>query len=209
MTSKLVLFNEALGHLGERKLSGLTEAREPRRVLDDYYDGALTHCLRRGYWNFAQRAVTMTQSATITPEFGYTYAFEKPSDWLRTYQLSANENFDPLLARFVDEASVWYADVTPLYAKYISNSVSYGLNLAAWPQDFADYVSLHLAFRACMRIAKDKDLSEILEKRSKRQCAVAGGIDAMDEPPGRPPQGSWATSRGGTYRGPRSTTLGY
>jgi hypothetical protein len=36
--SKLKLYNDALGILGERRLASLTENREPRRVLDEVWD---------------------------------------------------------------------------------------------------------------------------------------------------------------------------
>lgn len=209
MASKLALYNEALGHLGERKLSALSENREPRRVLDDYYDGTLNYCLARGFWNFAMRAVSMTESATITPQFGWTFAFEKPTDWIRTFMVSDNENFYPLLARFNDEASVIYCDSSPLYFKYVSNDASYGLNLSAWPETFTVYVGLRLAWMACRRVgqlsAEDK---KALYDLQKRECGIAGGVDAMDEPPMQPPTGTWAQSRNGQYRGPRNVAWG-
>ena len=210
MAGQLSLYNEALGILKERSLSALTDSREPRRVLDDYYSGVVAYCLARGFWNFAMRAVSITESLTITPEFGYTYAFEHPSDWIRTYVVADNENFEPQLLRYNDEAGVWYADVTPLYVKYISNSASYGLNLSAWPQTFADYVACRLAYRAAPRISKasTEEMQRLYEEQ-KRACGIAGGVDAMDEPPRFPPTGSWAGSRRGVYRGPRSSTLGY
>lgn len=209
MTAKLTLYNEALGHLRERKLASLSEAREPRRVLDDFYDGVVAYCLARGFWNFAMRAVSMTESATITPTFGYSYAFEKPSDWIRTFMVADNENFDPLLGRYNDEASVIYADCTPLYLKYVSSNASFGLNLAAWPQSFADYVALRLAYRCAPRIESvGTERIADLRKEQKDACAVAGGIDAMDEPPGIPPRGSWVQSRRGGRRSPRSTPGG-
>lgn len=209
MTSQLALYNEALGHLGERKLSALSEAREPRRVLDDYYAGTVAYCLARGFWNFAMRPVSMTPSATITPEFGWTYAFEKPTDWIHTFMVSDNENFYPLLARFNDEASVIYCDASPLYFKYVSSDTSFGLNLAAWPQTFTEYVGVRLAWKACKRVGQlSAAEKEALFAEQKRACAIAGGVDAADEPPMQPPTGTWAQSRNGQYRGPRNVAWG-
>jgi hypothetical protein len=209
MTSQLALYNESLAYLGERKLGSLSENREPRRVLDDFYSSTVNYCLARGFWNFAMRAVSMTASATITPQFGYTFAFEKPSDWVRTFMVSDNENFYPLLARYNDEAFVIYCDAAPLYFKYVSNNASYGLNLAAWPETFADYVALRLAYRAAKRIKNaGADEVESLMKQAIRACSVAGGVDAMDEPPMQPPTGTWAQSRAGQYRGPRNVAWG-
>lgn len=195
MTSKLALYNMALRHLGETRLSSLSEAREPRLILDDFYDHCTGYCLGRASWNFAMRAVSMTASATITPEFGYTYAFEKPSDWVKTYQVSSEPTFKWPLQEYNDEAAVLYANATPLYFKYVSNDTSYGMNLSNWPENFTYFVSQHLAALS-WAISKDKDLRDALKKEAKRSCAVAASSDATDEPPQSPPPGSWATSRG-------------
>ena len=45
MTDKLTVYNETLGLLGERKLASLTEQREPRRVLDGFWDQTVAYCL--------------------------------------------------------------------------------------------------------------------------------------------------------------------
>jgi hypothetical protein len=210
MTSKLALYNGALVHLNERKLSSLSESREPRRVLDDVYDQGIAYCVARGFWNFAMRAVSITPSLTITPAFGFTFAFEKPVDWVRTHTVAENEFFAPPLHEYNDEAGVLYANSSILYARYVSNSASYGLNLAAWTPSFVDYAEKHLAFKAAPRIPNyPVDRIDWLDKQQKRAYGVAAGVDAMDEPPQAPPRGLWVTSRGGLNRGPRSQLLGY
>ena len=58
MATKLTLFREAIRLLGERKLDSLTESFEPRRVMDDIYDGGgVRSCLEMGQWKFATRSV--------------------------------------------------------------------------------------------------------------------------------------------------------
>lgn len=202
MASKLGLYNEALGHLRERRLASLTETREPRRVLDDYYDGVLAYCLERGFWNWAMRAVEIDASDAITPQFGYANAFEKPEDWVRTYTISDSDMLAPPLLEVIDEGSIWYADCDPLYVKYVSDNAAYGMDLGVWPASFADYVALRLALRAGPRIASvSADTLEYLRTEERRALAAAMSKDAMDEPPGIPPRGTWATARGGG-RGP-------
>ena len=79
--SQLGLYNAALGrHLGERTLASLTENREPRRALDAVYSEVLDECLEAGYWKHARRTVQLTASNSMTPQFGYNYAFDVPAD---------------------------------------------------------------------------------------------------------------------------------
>lgn len=197
MTTKLALYNDALLILGEEKLASLSEARAPRYALDDAYDAALRYCLEQGFWNFAMRAVQADSSASVTPTFGYTYAFTKPDDWIRTYRVGDNEQIDPFLEDYVDEPNYWFANCDPLYVKYVSSDTAYGLDLSIWPETFADYVAHYLAKRTCRRITGSHPSDDLI-RDERRARADARSKDAMNEPPGRPPTGSWVTSRGST-----------
>lgn len=198
MASKLGLYNSALLILGERKLSGLSEAREPRRALDDAYDDVVGYCLERGFWNFAMRAIQADSSPSVTPTFGYNYAFAKPADFVRLHSFGATETFNPPLMTIVDEPNYWYANVDPLYVRYVSNDTAYGLDLSLWSNTFADYVAHRLAVKTCKRITGAFPSDE-MKADEKRAAAIAKSKDAMDEPPAFPPRGTWVNSRLGTF----------
>lgn len=194
--TKLELYNLALSHLGEPALASLSEERGPRRALDAQYDHAVGFCLERGLWNFAMRVIEITASEDVTPSFGYTNAFEKPSDWVRTHVIADHENFDPPLLRVLDEAGIWYADCDPLYVQYVSNGASYGANLSLWPSTFTDYVALRLARTINLGITSSESKQERLEKAEKKAGQTARASDAMNQPPGFAPLGTWVVSRG-------------
>ena len=212
MATRLGLYNDALAHLGERKLVTVTDDDESRHALDLHYDRALRYCLEQGLWNFALRTVQVDSSAALAPALGYTYAFEQPTDWIRTAQVSADENFTRPLDDFSEEGgNIWYAFVDPIYVQYVSDDAGYGLDIGAWPETFTEYVGCHLAVRVAKRLtaAGAADLAE-LRKEEKRLRIDARAKDAMNQVAGRMPAGTWVTSRGGgARRGPRSQTLGY
>lgn len=198
MTTALRVYNGALRLLGERRLTSTSEARDVRYHLDDAYTDVKALCLEQGYWNFAMRAVSMTSSSSITVAFGYEYAFEKPSDWVRTYIISDNEMLEQWTTRLNEEAGVWYADTTPLYCRYISNDSSYGYDLAKWTQAYADYVSAELAIAIAPTVSSmSSEKMQLLIAARDQARGKAMTHDAMDEPPVGPPMGSWARSRGG------------
>jgi hypothetical protein len=200
MTDKLGLYNLVLGHLEERKLASLTENREPRRVLDDYYDQELAYCLERKFWNFIYRTVSIDASTTIQPAFGFQYAFRIPNDWIRTRRLSSVETLDPPLLQVVEEAGYWYTNVTPIYVQYNSNDTLYGQNLGGWPASFTDYVSKRLARQACKRITGSVELlqgPDGLIKQEEKAYKVAAANCAMNEAIGFAPQSSWVRARRG------------
>lgn len=197
MASRLEIYNDALAHLGERKLASLTEAREPRRKLDDQWDRGVRYCLEQGLWNFALRTVQVDSSASFTPTFGYTKAFEKPTDWIRTAVISDNEMLSPPLLRYSDEVDLWYADVDPLFAQYVSDDTTYGADVSRWPETFAEYVACHLARKICRGLTSSlSDFDELL-KLERKLRADARSKDAMNQAPAFPPQGTWSRSRSG------------
>jgi hypothetical protein len=194
--SKLERYNGALGRLSERKLASLTEAREPRRVLDDFWDSVTAYCLARGYWKHAKRSQRIEASANITPAFGPRFAFEKPDDLVRVYLISASEGMEPGFS-YLDENGVWYADADTIYVTYISNDPAFGMDLSRWGAMFAEYVEARLALKGGPRVTNNKADLDVLIAEEKRAMNVALGVDAMEGPPAVPPLNSWVRARGG------------
>lgn len=204
MADKLGIYNLVMVLVHERHLASLSENREPRRVLDDVYDHAVKEALEEAQWNFMLRAIQTDASVTVTPQFGWKYAFNKPTDWLRTTMVSTVETFTPPLLDFDDETGFWYANFTPLFVKYQSNDPQYGLNLGAWTANFTKYVSYLLAEYACGRISGKADLLDGpsgISSRLKKARIKAKSNDAMDLGPREMPTGTWARSRRGFLRG--------
>lgn len=203
MTSKLEQYNEALGHLGERRLGSLTEAREPRRTLDDFWQSSFDECMQAGLWKFAKRVVQIDHSSTITPGFGFLFAFPIPQDWVRTVVISTIQTLDPPLLDVPDEAGYWYANWTPLFVSYVSNDPNYGGNLGAWPRNFARYHAAQLACDAAPRITNNNNeiisrLREGSDRGIVRTLRIrARASDAMNDPPGLAPRSTWSRSRRG------------
>lgn len=199
MTDKLTLYNEALGHLEERKLASLTERREPRFVLDDYFDGVVAYCLERKFWNFSYRSAEI-DVANVTPLFGYLYATAIPDDWIRTRLLSASPTFNPPLLQFSEQAGFWYTNVTPIYVQYNSNDPLFGMDLGKWPASFADYVGLRLARRACKRVTGTAKLlggPDGLIAEETKAYKIANANCAMNEAVGFAPMSGWVRARRG------------
>lgn len=211
-TTQLNLYNEALRLLGERKLLSLTENREPRRVLDDVWDGgAINYCLEQGQWNFATRAVMIEKSTTQIPAFGYEFAFDKPSDCLRTIGVASDEYFNTPLTQMIEEVGFWFTDIDPIYVRYISNSSEYGTDLTRWPQTFVKYVAAYLAHEASWGITQDKDKRRDAKAEMMMRLIDARSKDAMSDPTAFLPQGSWSAARAGggnRDRGSRNNLIG-
>lgn len=204
-TGQLKLYNGALTVLGERKLASLAENREPRRVLDTFWDDdAIRYLLGRGLWNFAMRTLRIDYDSGIEPDFGYRRAFPKPDDWVRTAALCSDEYFRSPLTECADEQGYWFADLDQIYVKIVSDDGDYGGDYSLWPTNFTIYAEHWLAWRACNRITQSKTLKADIERDMKRLLAEARATDAMNEPAGVPPAGGWTSARRGGGRGDRA-----
>lgn len=172
--TRLELYNNALMYCGERSLAGLDEEREPRRLLDQVYNSnGINFCLEQAQWWFAMRAVQLDYDPSFSRQFGYTYAFSKGTDWIATSAVCSDEFFRTPLIDHAAEQDYFYADITPIYVKYISNDVNYGADLARWPATFCDYAAAYFASRIIGKLAGDK----------------ADQLQALLGPPGQPGKG--------------------
>jgi len=146
MATQLGLYNAALRHLGQRKLSATTDDVEARYVLDDEYSTALVYCLRQGCWNFALEENSIASASAAGSSVTYGNRFAKPADWVRTRDVSSSSTFDPPLTDFVDMAGYWYASssIATLYVRFVSSTP--GILVANFPSDYAEYVSAYLAW---------------------------------------------------------------
>ena len=177
--------------------------------MDDEYADTLIYCLRQAFWNFAMRVVQIDAEATA-PTFGYSYKFVKPADWVKTRNISLNESLDPPLMDYQDQTGYWLADSTPLYVRYVSTTD--GLTPANFLTDYTYYVEAVLAQRIYKKITGngEDELLKFERRVVKKALATAKGNDAIDQPPGRYPQGSWVSSRlgGQGERGKRNVLIG-
>ncbi len=204
MTSKLTLYNGALRKLGHDKLASLAEEAERRYVLDDVYDDTLELCLESGQWKFANRVAEVASAIGVTPEFGFTYAFEKPSDFVRLTAISGNENLRPSLSDYREEGGYWLADVDPIYIGYVSNDTDYGMDMTLWPPSFIEFVEYSLAEAICIRLTQSDAKHEKIKKDLKDARKNCRGLDAQAGPNRyMDTAGSWLRNR---FSGSTNTT---
>ncbi len=214
MTSKLTIYNGALTVLGERRLQTVTENREPRLKLDTIWDNDMVkRVLQHGQWKFALRAVELEASPSVTPTFGYQFAFDIPVDHIRTIGIASDEYFSNPLTAYSVEAQWWFSDAEKIYVQYVSSDVQFGQDYSLWPENFTEYVEHYMAMKVAPRITGLQFNAQGLKKMVKDTLLEAKSTDAMESPAKFAPRGGWAQSRqgfrsGSTERGNRSQLIG-
>jgi hypothetical protein len=202
MASQLIVYREAAAILKNRPPVTVSDATEICRLFGYEYSNTLAYCLEQGLWNFALRSIELNSDASIDPQFGYTFAFEKPTDFVRLNGISGNGYFNPTIEEYLDEGSYWFASIDPLYVSYVSNGVTYGLDLGKWPATFQRYVAFELAARTAPHLtAMEPAEYKLLEQRRMMALSDARTKDAMNQPVSRPPPGRLVTARYGSRGG--------
>ncbi|HNP14962.1 MAG TPA: hypothetical protein PKI99_00675 [Terrimesophilobacter sp.] len=196
MTDRLSLYNGALRLLGERKLASLTEDRGPRHYLDDVWDdGIVRRCLEAGQWTFAIRKVSVDASSSVEPQLDqYIYAFEKPEDLVRLAGISSSASGDPL-TDYDFAGGFFFANLDPIYVRYVSDDQDYGGDYSLWPESFVDYVQASMASEIAPRLSASDAHMERVDAKKDQALARLVYIDGMNSPSIRPPLGSWARAR--------------
>lgn len=206
--TKLQLWNDALAAQGQAVLLATDEAGVAGATLAEMFDRTVLYCLEQGYWNFATKTATLaTEGGTVL--FGYTYPYQKPTGWMRTILLSANEDYWPPFEQYEDANDQIHADVSPLYMAYVDSVTALateGNPITApydWPESFSTYVSMELAKRICRRIGGASDEYDRLVQLAKNARDDGLSKDATNEGVRYPPDGRWTMSRRGGTRGDR------
>lgn len=211
MANQLSLYNRAIEVLGETRLASLTERRPIRFALDTVWEGGASSTggvravLEMGLWNFAIRTVEASFDPDVTPDFGYRFAFSKPSDWVRTAALCTDEYFRSPLLDYRDEQDYWFCDFNIIYVQFVSNGATYGGDLSLWPESFTQAVATYFASRVVTGHTKDLEKVQLVNEQLRRHLMEARNRDAVNNPTAFPPAGSWVRARGGNDRGDRGS----
>lgn len=208
MASKLILYNLANLALGERKLVSLAEQRPSRRRLDTVWEAdGVRECLAEGFWNFAMDEQRIEYNTSVTPAFGFAYAFDKPEGWVRTYAVSNDGRFENGSMPYDDKREYILADSPTIYVKFVSGSTDFGGDLSLWPEKFTAFAAHHFAHKVCIAATNSMTAKDDIGKERKRLLLSARSTDAMDENVKFLPAGSWSRARrGGGGRGDGGNT---
>lgn len=203
-TTRLQLYNDALQLCGERFLSALSDTGEARRQLDQVWSSnGVNYCLEQGQWQFAMRTQQVEVDESFgTPDFGYRYAFTKPEDWIRTSAVCSDAYFRSPLLRYSDEMGHWFADIQPIYVKFVSSDSDYGGDLSLWPASFCAYAAAYFASKIIARLggerAEQKALLFGVDGKGgtlDRTLTEAKSQAASTQPTQFFAEGSWVQSR--------------
>jgi len=177
-------------------LATLTDSVESRRTLDEKYQNFVDYVLQQGFWKCALRTSQIDYDPSVTVTFGYPNAFVKPTDHVKLFKFSSDEFLNHEVTQRTEDGAWWFASLTTVYVQYVSNSTSYGSDLAKWSALMATYGELLLASWIVERLNPGM-AKEGLNRDLKKALDNALAKDAMEGPAVFAAPSGWATARGG------------
>lgn len=202
--TKLQLYNQALRMVGEGTIA-LTDERPERYALDKIWDeDPVKQTLEAAYWEFATRTLEWNYTSSIEPQFGYSRAFSRPTDFVRTVSLCSDEFYKAPLTEYHIEAGYWFCDLETIYLRYISDDVAYGRDYSLWTELFRNCVSTKMAKELAITLTKSKSIKDDIDDDYKKYMKDAKSLDAQEKPTQYLRPGSWTRSRravGQAFRG--------
>ena len=189
-SSNVDIANSCLKKLGsEKRISSFTEGGKEANAILEQYAKVRDALLRTHYWNFAKKRVKLART-TDTPVSGYTYEYQLPVDWIRTYAAHANDAATGQLD-YKPEGDKLLSSVESVYLTYIYQVTDTNLMTT----DFREVLAWALAKDIAVGIAQSNTIKEVMTKEYKSALRQAKSTDAMDDTPDKFPEGSWVTDR--------------
>lgn len=209
--TKLQLYNQALRLVGEGGLVSVTDNRPERYALDKVWDeDPIKQMLEETYWEFATRSLEWNYNAAIEPGFGFSRAFDRPSNYVRTVALCADEYFKCPLTEYHIEAGYWFCDVDTFYLRYVSDADNYGRDMSLWTELFRNCVATKMAKELAISLTKSQAIKEEMKAEHMKHIRDAKSLNAQEKPTQYMRPGSWTRSRTGSrgsYRGTYSRNV--
>lgn len=199
MPDKLALYQRAEKFLGNDTISALTDEVESRHVFDSFFDDVVETCFLEGDWNDFKSSVELVENTSQTPALGNDYVYDYPSDYFRTIAVSSYAGFDEPFYDFLDEGGFLSSNTSPLYIRYISNSMVDSVD--SWRREFWTFVAVSLALASCEKLTGSESKEQRLEKKRKELLTKARSVDARNENNKTTPAGNWLRARRGAYPG--------
>lgn len=190
-TEWLQIYNDAMFCMSLPQVITINDDSNARAALDAAVNqGAVKFLMEGGQWVWANTSKRLDYDQSITPEWGYQYAFNKPEDMYRLKGIFADEYFHRPKRDYADEGDNWFTDIQTIYVLYVGTAL---LNSPEkWPQYFRSYLSSYLATQCAGVLGGD--VQNAFLKHEIRE-GIAKNDDAMASPPRRIPNGSWSRAR--------------
>jgi hypothetical protein len=174
MATAVSICSNALLMLGANPINSFDDPVDRARLASNLYPDARDAFLRAHPWNAAVKRVALAPTTTA-PVFDYAYAFNLPSDWLRTLQVGEYRR-EP---DFKHEGRQILCDENPLYLRYVYRNDAE----SSWDSMMVQGMTLAMAWAMAYAITKSTTVAQLKEAEFRAFMKQARAVDGQDDPP--------------------------
>jgi len=198
MASQVEIANRALTKLGAARIISFGDDNKQARAIQSMFDIVRDSELRAHIWSFSVKRASLAALST-TPDWGYDFEYQVPSDYLRLLQVndlyngpSMDDYRNAPTAEYVLEGKKILTNFNaPLKIRYIARVTDPTMWDASFVEAFACKLASELA----------EDLTQSNQKRdaalTEYRLAIVQAIraSAIEQPAQDLPDNSWLLSR--------------
>jgi len=172
MATQVDIANSALTKMGAPPIMSFDDAIKTARTIKNSFNACYQAVLRAHIWKCATKRAILAP-LIAAPAYEYTYAFQKPSDWIRNIDFDDDPEYRM-------EGQLILSNDSPLYMRYIYDIGAEQVSLL--DSLCAEAVACYLAWTISYTITQDAQLRDQMWKDYKKVVAEAKSIDAKDMP---------------------------
>lgn len=178
-TSAISVCSAALLELGSRPINDFDENTEGARLCANLWPILRDNMLRLHPWNFAKKRVKLSPTKDI-PEFGYSFAFNVPADFLRV--ISVNGEYAKGMAwpeGYTLENGQILSDVPSLHLQYVYRNEE-PIN---WDSEFTRLMVLTMKKSLAYPVTRDNAVKNDAEQEWAIALRLAKSTNGIETQP--------------------------
>jgi hypothetical protein len=198
MASQVEIANRALTKLGAARIISFGDDNKQARAVQSMFAIVRDAELRAHIWSFSLKRASLA-ALTSTPDWGFEYEYELPSDCLRLIQVndfyqgpSMDDYRNQSTAEYILEGNKILTDyAAPLKIRYIKREE----DTAQWDATFVEAFACRLAAEMAEDLTQSNQKKDAAWKEYQQALSLAIRSGAVEQQPQDMPDDSWMLSR--------------
>ena len=179
-SGEVTVANNALSLIGVSPITSLSDSSASAQLAARFFNPTRDEVLVSHPWNFAIKRAALTQAATPSSQYAYSYTL--PADFLRLLQVNGYEVNQGEDDHNI-EGSLLLTNASTANIRYVARIT----DVAQWPALFSEAVSIKLAGKLAGPITQDRNLAASLLQSYETTVLSKGRLTNAFQ--NRPPKG--------------------
>lgn len=198
MASQVDIANRALTKLGAARIISFGDDNKQARAVFSMFDIVRDAELRSHIWSFSVKRASLPQ-LTTTPDWGFKYEYQIPSDCLRILMVNDIYNGPDMsdyrnkpVAEYSLEGNKILTNIgAPLKLRYISRVEE----TTQWDSMFVEAFACRLAMEMCEDLTQSNTKRQLAQSEYTAMLRSAIRASSIEQPAQAMPDNSWMLSR--------------